>query len=77
MCKFRPQGSQSVVLGDLSRMISLVVGPYFGMPPLEEKEKRRCEKEKRGQKKNKRRQEKGKRGQGNRKWHVGEQKKRD
>ncbi len=34
MCKFRPQESQSDVLGDLRRMISLVVGSYFGMPPL-------------------------------------------
>ncbi len=32
--KFRPQESQSDVLGDLRRMISLVVGPYFDMPPL-------------------------------------------
>ncbi len=29
VCKFRPQESQSDVLGDLCRMISLVVGPYF------------------------------------------------
>ncbi len=35
VCKFRPQESQSDVLGDLRRMISLVVGSYiFGMPPL-------------------------------------------
>ena len=34
VCKFRPQESQSDVLGDLRRMISLVVGPYFDMPPL-------------------------------------------
>ncbi len=34
VCKFRPQESQSDVLGDLPRMISLVVGSYFGMPPL-------------------------------------------
>ncbi len=35
VCKFRPQGSQSDVLGDLHRMISLVVlGHIFGMPPL-------------------------------------------
>ncbi len=34
MGKFRPQESQSDVLGDLRRMISLVVGSYFGMPPL-------------------------------------------
>ncbi len=35
VCKFRPQESQSDVMGDLSRMmISLVVGSYFGMPPL-------------------------------------------
>ncbi len=34
MCKFRPQESQSDVLGDLRRMISLVVGSYFGMPPM-------------------------------------------
>ncbi len=34
VCKFRPQESQSDVLGDLLRMISLVVGSYFGMPPL-------------------------------------------
>ncbi len=34
VCKFRPQESQSDVLGDLHRMISLVVGPYFDMPPL-------------------------------------------
>ncbi len=35
VCKFRPQESQSDVLGDLLRMISLVVGPYFfDMPPL-------------------------------------------
>jgi hypothetical protein len=33
VCKFRPQESQSDVLGDLHRMISLVVGSYFGMPP--------------------------------------------
>jgi hypothetical protein len=32
--KFRPHESQSGVLGDLRRMIILVVGPYFGMPPL-------------------------------------------
>jgi hypothetical protein len=32
--KFRPQESQSDVLGDLRRMISLVVEPYFDMPPL-------------------------------------------
>ena len=32
--KFRPQESQSDVFGDLHRMISLVVGSYFGMPPL-------------------------------------------
>ncbi len=40
MCKFRPQESQSDVLGDLRRMISLVVGSYFwhassAMPGLE------------------------------------------
>ncbi len=29
VCKFRPQEPQSDVLGDLRRMISLVVGPYF------------------------------------------------
>jgi hypothetical protein len=36
VCKFRPQESQSDVLGDLRiyRMISLVVGSYFDMPPL-------------------------------------------
>ncbi len=34
VCKFRPQESQSDVLGDLRRMISLVVGSYVGMPPL-------------------------------------------
>ncbi len=34
VCKFRPQESQSDVVGDLRRMISLVVGSYFGMPPL-------------------------------------------
>ncbi len=34
VCTFRPQESQSDVLGDLRRMISLVVGPYFDMPPL-------------------------------------------
>jgi hypothetical protein len=34
VCKLRPQESQSDVLGDLPRMISLVVGPYFDMPPL-------------------------------------------
>ncbi len=34
VCKFRPHESQSNVLGDLRRMISLVVGSYFGMPPL-------------------------------------------
>ncbi len=34
VCKFRPQETQSDVLGDLRRMISLVVGSYFGMPPL-------------------------------------------
>ncbi len=34
VCKFRPQESQSDVLGDLRRMISLFVGTYFGMPPL-------------------------------------------
>ncbi len=34
VCKFRPQESQSDVLGDLHRMISLVVGSYFAMPPL-------------------------------------------
>ncbi len=34
VCKFRPQESQSDVLGDLRRMVSLVVGSYFGMPPL-------------------------------------------
>jgi hypothetical protein len=28
-CKFRPQESQSDVLGDLCRMISLVVGSYI------------------------------------------------
>jgi hypothetical protein len=33
VCKFRPQESQSDVLGDLHR-ISMVVGSYFGMPPL-------------------------------------------
>jgi hypothetical protein len=33
-CKFRPQESQSDVLGDLCRMICLVVGSYFGMPAL-------------------------------------------
>jgi hypothetical protein len=33
VCKFRPQESQSV-LGDLRRMISLVVGHISGMPPL-------------------------------------------
>ncbi len=33
MCKFRPQESQSDVLGDLRRMISLAGGSYFGMPP--------------------------------------------
>ncbi len=32
--KFRPQESQSDVLGDLHWMIGLVVGSYFGMPPL-------------------------------------------
>ncbi len=32
--RFRPQESQSDVLGDLCRMISLVVGSYFDMPPL-------------------------------------------
>jgi hypothetical protein len=32
--KFRPQESQSDVLGDLRRMISLFVGSYFGMPPM-------------------------------------------
>ncbi len=34
VCKFRPKESQSDVLGDLRRIISLVVGPYFDMPPL-------------------------------------------
>ncbi len=34
MCKFSPQESQSDVSGDLQRMISLVVGSYFGMSPL-------------------------------------------
>jgi hypothetical protein len=34
VCKFRPHESQSDVLGDLHKMISLVVGTYFGMPPL-------------------------------------------
>ncbi len=34
VCRFRPQKSQSDVLGDLCRVISLVVGSYFGMPPL-------------------------------------------
>ena len=34
VCKFRPQESQSDVLGDLRRMISFVVGPYFEMPSL-------------------------------------------
>ncbi len=34
VCKFRPQESQRDILGDLRRMISLVVGPYFDMPPL-------------------------------------------
>ncbi len=34
VCKFRPQESQSDVFGDLRRMISLVVGPFFDMPPL-------------------------------------------
>jgi hypothetical protein len=34
VCKFRPQESQSDVLGDLHMMTSLVVGSYFGMPPL-------------------------------------------
>jgi hypothetical protein len=34
VCNFRPQESQSNVLGHLRRMISLVVGSYFGMPPL-------------------------------------------
>jgi hypothetical protein len=34
VCKFRPQESQSDILGNLHRMISLVVGPYFDMPPL-------------------------------------------
>ncbi len=34
VCKFRPQESQSYVLGDLRRMTSLVVGSYFGIPPL-------------------------------------------
>ncbi len=34
VCKFRPQESQSDVSGDLRRMISFVVGPYFGIPPL-------------------------------------------
>ncbi len=34
VCRFRPQESQSDVLGDLCRMISLVVGSYFDMPPL-------------------------------------------
>jgi hypothetical protein len=34
VCKFRPQESQSDVLGDLRRMISLVVELYFDMPPL-------------------------------------------
>jgi hypothetical protein len=34
VCKFRPQESQSDVLGDLRRMMSLVVGSYFGIPPL-------------------------------------------
>jgi hypothetical protein len=33
VCKFRPQESHSDVLGDLRRMISLVVGSYIGMPP--------------------------------------------
>jgi hypothetical protein len=33
VCKYRPHESQSDVLGDLHRMISLVVGSYFGMPP--------------------------------------------
>jgi hypothetical protein len=31
VCKFSPQESQSDVLGDLLRMISLVVGSYFGL----------------------------------------------
>jgi hypothetical protein len=34
VCKFRPQESQSDVLWDLRRMISLVVWSYFGIPPL-------------------------------------------
>jgi hypothetical protein len=34
VCKFRPKESQSDVVGDLRRIISLVVGPYFDMPPL-------------------------------------------
>jgi hypothetical protein len=34
VCKFKPQESQSDVLGDLRRMISLAVGPHFDMPPL-------------------------------------------
>ncbi len=34
VCKFRPQESQSDVLGDLRRMINLVVGSYFGNSPL-------------------------------------------
>ncbi len=33
VCKFRPQESH-LCLGDLRRMISLVVGPYFDMPNL-------------------------------------------
>jgi hypothetical protein len=34
VCKFRPEESQSDVLRDLRRMISLVVGSYFAMPLL-------------------------------------------
>ncbi len=34
VCKFRPQESQSDVLVELRRTISLVVGPYFEILPL-------------------------------------------